>query len=193
MFRLEKPDEVKQVENLDLVRMTRYEVLDRYGVSAMHYRAQVIREQVLTAEALKGMIAEALEAPEVVKKGRLVWEALLPLVPLQPHGLDRWDVQWAAEEVLRTEEQRYEPPSGVWWWRLRVVHGIADPVMWVVEQAERHRPHERGWSRRLLEMVFGEAGKNKKPAALYSLVKRCRELLERREGKKSIDAGSGMM
>ena len=184
MFRLEKPDEVKQVEDLDLVRMTRYEVLDRYGVSAMHYRAQVIREQVLTAEALKGMIAEALEMPEGVKKGRLVWEALLPLVPLQPHGLDRWDVQWAAAEVLRTEEQRYEPSGGVWWWRLRVVHGIADPVMWVVEQAERHRPYERGWSRRLLEMVFGEAGKNKKPAEFYLLVKRCRQLLERREKRE---------
>jgi hypothetical protein len=175
MFRLAKPDEVKQVEDLDLVRMTRYEVLDRYGVSAMHYRAQVIREQVLTAEVLKGMIAKALEMPEGVKKGRLVWEALLPLVPLQPHGLDRWDVQWAAEEVLRTEEQRYEPPSGVWWWRLRVVHGIADPVAWVVEQAEKR---EKGWARRVGEMALGREA----PVALvYLLVKRCQEFLKRRE------------
>jgi len=182
MIRLEKPDEVKQVEDLELVRMTRYEVLDRYGVSAMHYRAQVIWEQVLTAEALKGMIAKALEAPEGVRKGRLVWEALLPLVPLQPHGLDRWDVQRAAAEVLRTEEQRYEPPSGVWWWRLRVVHGISDPTAWVVEQAEKG---EKGWARRVGEMAFGREA----PVALvYQLVKRCRQLLERRE-KRSRDEG----
>ncbi len=119
MFRLEKPDELKQVDDLDLVRMTRYEVLDRYGVLPMHYRAQVIREQVLTPEVLKDMIAKVLAMPEGVKKGRLVWEALLPLVPLQPHGLDRFDVQNAAMETLRREEQRFEFESSAWWWRLR--------------------------------------------------------------------------
>lgn len=185
MIRLEKPDEVKQVDDLDLVRMTRYETIDRYGVSSMLYREQVIREQVLTAEVLSDLIRRALETPGGVRKGRLVWETLLPLVPLQPHGLDVWDVRWAAEGVLRTEEQRYEPPSDVWWWRLRVVHGIADPVAWVVEQAESHRPRERGWWRRLLEMAFGEAGKGKKIAVAYQLVGRCRELLERRKGRKT--------
>ncbi len=183
MYRLEKPDEVKQVDDLDLVRMTRHETIDRYGVSPMLYRAQVIREQVLTAKALSDLIRRALEMPEGVgvRKGRLIWEALLPLVPLQPHGLDVWDVRWAAEEVLRTEEQRYEPPSGAWWWRLRVVHGIADPVAWVAEQAEKR---ERGWARRLLAMAYGEAGKNKKYVEAYLLVKRCREFLARREKRE---------
>lgn len=181
--KLEKPDELKQVDDLELVRMTRYETLDRYGVLPMHYRAQVIREQVLTADVLADMIRQALDMPEGVgvRRGHLLWEALLPLVPLQPHGLDVWDVRWAAEEALRTEENRFESQSGVWWWRLRVVHGIEDPVVWVVEQAEKRRPRERGWARRLVEMAFGEAGKTRPAVTAYQLVKRCREYLARRE------------
>ncbi|MDT8899476.1 hypothetical protein QYE77_14520 [Thermanaerothrix sp. 4228-RoL] len=177
MFRLEKPDELKQVDDLDLVRMTRYEVLDRYGVLPMHYRAQVIREQVLTPEVLKDMIAKVLAMPEGVKRGRLVWEALLPLVPLQPHGLDRFDVQNAAMETLRREEQRFEFESSAWWWRLRVVHGIEDPTAWVVEQRTNRA---KGWARRVLAMAFGDAGLSLMRA--YQLAAKCEQALARRKG-----------
>lgn len=180
-YKLEKPDEVKQVDDLDLVRMTRCEVLDKYGVSAMHYRERVICEQALPAEVLAKVLRRALELPECVRKGRLVWEKILPLLPFQPHGLDRWDLRWAAEENLRTEEQVYEVSGGVWWWWLRVAHGIADPTAWVVEQAEKR---ERGWARRLLEMAFGEAEKQRPPGVAYQLVKRCRRYLERRKERQ---------
>ncbi len=179
MFRLEKPDELKQVDDLDLVRMTRYEVLDRYGVLPMHYRAQVIREQVLTPEVLKDMIAKVLAMPEGVKKGRLVWEALLPLVPLQPHGLDRFDVQNAAMETLRREEQRFEFESSAWWWRLRCVHGIEDPTAWIAAQKARG---ERGWGRRVLTMAFGRTDLPLVNA--YRLAAKCERALQERERQK---------
>ena len=146
----------------------------------MHYRAQVIREQVLTAEVLKRMIAPLLEMPEGTANGRIRWAALLPLVPVQPHGLDEWDVRWAAEENLRTEENRFEVPSSVWWWRLRTIYDIPDPVAWVVEQGEQRG---KDWGRRVLEMAFGEKGKTMKIALVYQLVKRCREYLAKRKPK----------
>lgn len=152
MIRIDKPKEVEQVDDLELVRLTRYETIDRYGVQAMHYRAQVICDRVLTADVLKHIIAQMLDDQETLKKGRLMWQKSLQLVPLQPHGLDEWDVRWAAEENLRAEENRFEASSGVWWWRLRVLYDIPDPAAWVVEQAERH---ERGWGRRVAELAWG--------------------------------------
>lgn len=186
MIRIDKPEEIKQVDDLELVRLTRYETIDRYGISPMHYRAQVIREQVLTAETLKALIRRVLEMPDGTAKGRIRWTALLPLVPVQPHGLDEWDVRWAAEENLRTEENRFEAPNGVWWWRLRTVYDIPDPAAWVVEQWQQR---EKGWAKRLLEMAYGE-GQTKYPAAAaHQLVSRCRAYLQKRKPKQTEQKG----
>jgi len=175
---LRRPDEIAGVDDLALVRMTRYEVLDRYGTLAMHWRQKVIAGQVLTAEVLKGMFRRLLEMPEGVVRGRVVWELLLPLVPLRPHGLEALDVRIAARDVLCSPGDISEP-SGAWWWRLRVVYDIPDPAAWVVEMAEKR---ERGWARRLAEMCWGEAGKKKSSRVdAYRLVRQCRSMLEQRE------------
>lgn len=163
-------------DELDLVRMTRYEVLERYGILEMHYRAKLIRERVLPPEVLKQLIAQVLAMPEGVKNGRLVWEALLPLVPLEGHQLDRYDVRNAALETLRPEAQRFTLESSAWWWRLRTVHDIADPVAWVVEQKARR---EKGWARRVMAMALGRADLPLRRA--YQLVAACERELQRRK------------
>ncbi|GAP12230.1 hypothetical protein BECAL_03434 [Bellilinea caldifistulae] len=160
----------------ELVRMSRYDTLRRYDALAMHYRAKVIREQVLPPEVCKGMIARLLTMPGGVRGGRLVWDALLPLVPPGGYDFDRFDVQNAVMENLRTAEQRYEFDSSAWWWRLRVLYDIPDPAVWVVEQAERK---EKGWSRRLLKIAFGDASLNL--MKVYQLVKKCKRELEKRK------------
>jgi hypothetical protein len=172
---LKRPDSIADVDDPALVRMTRGEVLDRYGVSAMHWRQKVIAGQVLTAEVLTGMFRRLLEMPGGVRKGRLAWELLLPLVPLQPHGLDVWDVRWAAREVFCPGETA-EPSAG-WWWRLRVVYDIPDPVAWIAQMAERREP---GWRQRLAEMGWGEAEKTAKLGRVSQLAQQCRKDVERR-------------
>lgn len=74
-------------DEIDLVRMTREEVLKRYGVLEMHYRAKLIRERVLTPEVLKDMITRLLAMPDGVRGGRLVWDKLVALVRLKGMGL----------------------------------------------------------------------------------------------------------
>ena len=128
------------------------------------------------------IIRRVLEMPEGTANGHIRWAALLPLVPVQPHGLDEWDVRWAAEENLRTEENRFEPPSGVWWWRLRTVYDIPDPVAWVVEQDKRRGS---GWGRRVLEMAFGEKGKTLPLGRVYQFAARCRAYLQKRKPKQT--------
>jgi hypothetical protein len=181
---LKRPDSIADVDDLALVRMTRGEVLDRYGVSAMHWREKVICEQVLTAEVLKGMFRRLLEMPEGVRNGLLVWELLLPLVPLQPHGLDVWDVRWAARDVFFPGDGA--APSAGWWWRLRVVHDIPDPVAWIAEMAERREP---GWRQRVAEMCWGEAEKTAKIGRVSQLAQQCRKDVERRKRRLNRDDG----
>jgi len=183
---LNRPEEIADVDDLDLVRMTRDEVLERYGTLAIYWRRRVITEQVLTAEVLKDMFRRLLEMPEGVVRGRVVWEMLLPLVPRQPHGLDAMDVRIAALNVLCPPGEISEPP-GAWWWRLRVLYDIPDPVAWVVEMAEKR---ERGWARRLAEMCWGEAGEEKSSlVAVYWLVRKCREELEYRKNRQKAEDG----
>lgn len=166
-------------DELDLVRMTREEVLKRYGVLAMHYRAKLIRERVLKPEVLKDMIVRLLSMPDGVRGGRLVWDKLVALAPFEGHGLDRFDVQNAALENLRDEAWRYEFMSSAWWWRLRCVHGIEDPTAWIAAQKARGG---RGWGRRVLTMAFGRTDLPLVNA--YRLAAKCERALQERERQK---------
>lgn len=118
-------------DELDLVHMTRGEVLE------MHNRAKLIRERMLREEVLKRMIAQALNMPEGVRRGRLVWDVLPGLVPFEGHGLDTFDVKDAMRENLLSDENRQEFKSAAWWWRLRTVYDLTDPTAWVAEQKAR--------------------------------------------------------
>lgn len=166
-------------DELDLVRMTREEVLRRYGVLAMHYRAKLIRERVLTPEVLKDMIAWLLATPDGVRGGRLVWDKLVALVPFEGHGFDRFDVQNTALENMRDEAWRYEFVSSAWWWRLRCVHGIEDPTAWIAAQKARG---ERGWGRRVQTMAFGRTDLPLVNA--YRPAAKCERALQARERQK---------
>ncbi len=155
--------EAEAYTDAELIRLTRYETIDRYGISAMHRRQAVIR-QALTADLLKDLMRRALQGG-AAERGRLKWARALAFVPLAEHGLDEWDLRRAACENAGVP---WSFESSVWWWRLWTLYEIADPVGWLIEQSERK---EKGWARRVMEMALGRQAA---PPEVYRLVKKCR-------------------
>lgn len=164
-----------EVSDDELFRLTRYETIDRYGIEAMHRRQRVVQER-LTAEVLRSAVRRALESGGV-NRGWLNWNKVLEYLPFEGHGLDVWDVRWAAEANLGVPSGAI---SSAWWWRLWAEHEIADPVGWVLAQAEEGggRRRKRGWSKRVAQMALGGEAL---PSVVYQLVKRCRRLREREQ------------
>jgi len=164
-----------EVSDDELFRLTRYETIDRYGIEAMHRRQRVVQER-LTAEVLRSVIRRVLESGGV-RRGWLAWDEVLKHLPFEAHGLDVWDVRWAAEANSGVPSGAI---SSAWWWRLWAEHEIADPVGWVLAQAEQGggRRRKRGWAKRLAQMALGG---EVLPAMVYQLVKRCRELREQEQ------------
>lgn len=157
------------MDELNLIRMTRTEVLRAYGSDGLEERMRVLREKVLPPEVLKGLILRAIENGWV-HQGRIRWGLVLPHLPVQPHGLEAWEVGWAALE-MRPWELRHEFENAAWWWRVYLVFGISDPTVWVLEQAEKG---EKGWVHLVGQAAYGVV---KRPV-VYNLVRRCREALE---------------
>lgn len=164
-----------EVSDDELFCLTRYETIDRYGIEAMHRRQRVVQER-LTAEVLRSVMRRVLESGGV-HRGRVVWDKVLEHLPFEAHGLDVWDVRWAAEANVGVPSGAI---SSAWWWRLWAEHGIADPVGWVLAQAEKgvDRRRRRGWAKRLAQMALGG---EVPPSTVYRLVERCRRLREQEQ------------
>jgi len=165
-----------EVSDDELFRLTRYETIDRYGIEAMHRRQRVVQER-LTAEVLRSVIRRALESGGV-NRGWLNWNKVLEYLPFEAHGLDVWDVRWAAEANVGVPSGAI---SSAWWWRLWAEHEIADPVGWVLAQAEvgEGGRRKRGWLKRVGQMALGG---EVPPATVYRLLERCRRLREQEQG-----------
>lgn len=172
---LELVRKAPEVSDDELFRLTRYETINRCGIEAMQRRQRVVQDR-LTAEVLRSAVRRALESGGV-NRGWLNWNKVLEYLPFEGHGLDVWDVRWAAEANSGVPSGAI---SSVWWWRLWAEHGIADPVGWVLAQAEEGggRRRKRGWSKRVAQMALGGEAL---PSVVYQLVKRCRRLREREQ------------
>lgn len=172
---LELVRKAPEVSDDELFRLTRYETINRYGIEAMQRRRRVVQER-LTAEVLRSVIRRVLESGGV-RRGWLAWDKVIKHLPFEAHGLDVWDVRWAAEANVGVP---YEAISSAWWWRLWAEHGIADPVGWVLAQAEEGEGgrRKRGWLKRVGQMALGG---EVPPATVYRLLERCRELREQEQ------------
>lgn len=160
------------MDELDLICMTRTEVLRARGSDGLEERMRVLREKVLPPEVLKGLILMAIEHGWV-HGGRIRWGSLLPHLPVQPHGLEAWEVRHTALE-MRPWELQDEFQSAAWWWRAHLVGGIADPTAWVLEQAEKREP---GWVERVAQVAYGRMSR----PSVYGLVRQCRAAMQLRQ------------
>ncbi len=168
------------MEDSELIRLTRSEAIERYGVAAVHLRAQAI-QRILTLDVLRTIIARALQEGNAIERGRVRWERVLPFVPGEYGltGLDKWDLRWAAESAAKNIP--YAAKSSAWWWRLWAIHGIEDPIAWIVEQhggEEKHKRGPRGWAARIAQMALAD---DSATALAYHVLRRCRRILKRRE------------
>ncbi|GIV64809.1 hypothetical protein [Bellilinea sp.] len=165
---------MSEQDELELIRMTRTQVLHaRTDSSGLQERKRILAEKVLPPETLKRLILMAIGSGWV-HNGRIRWGMLLPHLPVQPHGVEAWEVRYVALD-LRPWELQHEFESAAWWWRMYLLQGIADPTAWVVEQAEKHEP---GWVERIGEIAYGKApGRGK----VYMLVRNCRRALQLRQ------------
>lgn len=165
---------MSEQDELELIRMTRTQVLHaRTDSSGLQDRMRILAEKVLPPETLKRLILMAI-GNGWVHNGRIRWGMLLPHLPVQPHGVEAWEVRYVALD-LRPWELQHEFESAAWWWRAYLLQGIADPTAWAVEQAEKREP---GWVERIGEMAFG---RHPGRAKVYTLVRHCRRALQARQ------------
>ncbi len=157
---------------LELIRMTRSEVLRTRYSAGLEERMRVLREKVLPPEVLKGLILMAIENGWL-HNGRIRWKFLLPHIPVQPHGIEPWEVGYVALE-MRPWELRDEFQDAAWWWRAYLVGGISDPTAWVLEQAAKREP---GWAERVSRLIYGRVSRT----TVYGMVRQCREVMRLRQ------------
>lgn len=83
---------------------------------------------------------------------------------------DEWEIAKIALGYYAPPDVFPEFRSAVWWWRVRLLYGIEDPVRWVVET----------WQANQIQQVVEYLGVADRKAA-YFVMRKCRFALEARE------------
>lgn len=137
-------------ENLDILRKTRRQLFEAYGLELGLAKREAALRELLTPNQVKDLIVKGITVWKCIGPNEnIVWERIAKHIPLENHAISGFEIRDLAFEYFLPNVSDQNAANWVWWWRLRLLRNIPDPTHWLARKAE-----ERSRDRKTTAIVF---------------------------------------